>query len=920
MQTDIGQDGHIAPPASNPTNIFNYESNHPLQSIFAPRTVAVVGATEHAGSVGRTILWNLISNPFGGTVYPINPKRSNVLGIKAYPNLAALPEPADLAVIVTPAPTVPGIIRECVETGVKGAIIISAGFKESGPEGARLEQQVLEEARKGKLRIIGPNCLGVMNPMSGLNATFAATMARPGNVGFISQSGALCTAVLDWSLRENVGFSAFVSIGAMADVGWGDLIDYLGDDPQTKSIIIYMETIGDARSFLSAAREVALTKPILVIKAGRTQQAAKAAASHTGSLTGSQEVFEAALRRSGVLCVNNISELFYMSEVLSKQPRPRGPRLTILTNAGGPGVLATDTLVLGGGELANLSEETVNALNEFLPRHWSHNNPVDILGDAPPERYAKALEVCAKDPNSDGLLVIVTPQAMTDPTMTAEQLKRYATSTGKPILASFMGGAEMSAGNAILNQAGIPTFSYPDTAAQLFNYMWLYNYNLRGLYETPILPPEASQDATSVTALIETARNSGRTLLTEAESKQVLAAYGIPTVETRIAHSEEDALREAEAIGYPVVLKLFSETISHKTDVGGVKLNLRDASQVRQAFREIQSSVSEKVGPDHFMGVTVQPMISTDGYELIVGSSLDPQFGPVLLFGSGGQLVEVYRDQTLALPPLNSTLARLMMERTKIIKALKGVRGRPAVDLVALEQLLVRFSQLVLEQRWIKELDINPLIASADRLLALDARVVLHGPEITSKDQLPKAAIRPYPTKYVEHTTLKTGQPILIRPIRPEDEPLMVKFHQTLSDQSVYYRYLHMLNLSQRVAHERLTRICFIDYAREMALVAEYTDPETGEKHIIGVGRLSKLHGTNEAEFAVLISDKFQREGLGTALLKRLIQVGRDEKLERIIGDILPENRGMQEVSKRLGFRTHYSFEDRLVQAVLKLD
>lgn len=880
--------------------------------------MAVVGATEQAGSVGRTILWNLISNPFGGTVFPVNPKRSSVLGIKAYPSLSALPDKVELAVIVTPAATVPGVIAECVATGVKGAIVISAGFKESGPEGLRLEAQVLEEARRGKLRIIGPNCLGVMSPLSGLNATFAGAMARPGNVGFISQSGALCTAVLDWSLKENVGFSAFVSIGSMADVGWGDLIDYLGNDSQTKSIVIYMETIGDARSFLSAAREVALTKPILVLKAGRTQAAARAAASHTGSLAGSQAVFDAALRRSGVLCVNSISELFYMSEVLSKQPRPRGPRLTILTNAGGPGVLATDALITGGGELATLSDETVTALNKVLPPHWSHSNPVDILGDAGPERYAKALEITAKDPNSDGLLVILTPQAMTDPTLTAEQLKRYATSTGKPILASLMGGAEVAGANAVLNRAGIPTFSYPDTAAQLFEYMWRYTYNLRGLYETPMLPPESDQHVAAATQLIETIRQEGRTILTEAESKQVLAAYGIPTVETRIAKGEDEAVKQAEEIGYPVVLKIYSETITHKTDVGGVQLNLTGPEAVRKAYQTIEKAVRERVGAEHFLGVTIQPMIKLDGYELIIGSSLDPQFGPVILFGSGGQLVEVYRDQNLGLPPLNTTLARRLMERTRIFTALQGVRGRAPVDLAALEQLLVRFSQLVIEQRWIKELDINPLLASPEGLLALDARVVLHDPEV-QEDQLPRPAIRPYPTQYVQTTTMKDGSPIIIRPIRPEDEPLMVKLHETLSEQTVYYRWLHMLNLSQRIAHERLTRICFIDYDREMALVAEYSDPKTGEKQIIGVGRLTKLTGVDDGEFAILISDQFQRQRLGTELLSRLIQVGRDEKLQRLIGDILPENRGMQEVAKHLGFRTRYSIEDRLVQAVLVL-
>ncbi|HEY9607108.1 MAG TPA: CoA-binding protein, partial [Allocoleopsis sp.] len=534
-----------------------------LRSIFAPQTVAVIGATDKANSVGRTILWNLMSNPFGGTIFPINPKRHNVLGIRAYPSVKDVPEAIDLAIIATPAPTVPGIIGECVDAGVKSAIVISAGFKETGEKGIALEQEILQHLRRSQLRLIGPNCLGIMNPLTGLNATFASAMARPGNVGFISQSGALCTAVLDWSFPENVGFSAFISIGSMLDVNWGDLIYYLGDDPQTQSIVIYMESIGDARSFLSAAREVALTKPIIVIKAGRTEAAAKASASHTGALAGSDNVLDAAFRRCGVLRINRISELFNLAEVLAKQPRlPKGPRLTIITNAGGPGVLATDALIGTGGELAELSEETIASLNQFLPPHWSHGNPLDILGDADPERYTKALEVAAKDPNSDGLLVILTPQAMTNPTQTAEQLKPYAQKVNKPVLASWMGGDKVVEGEIILNQANISTYRYPDSAARLFNLMWRYNYNLRGIYETPIMPPDEDGTPNRVAAqeIIDAARQAGRTILTEHESKAILAAYGIPTVQTGVATSEDEAVALAESFGYPVVVKLFSKT------------------------------------------------------------------------------------------------------------------------------------------------------------------------------------------------------------------------------------------------------------------------------------------------------------------------------------------------------------------------
>ncbi|GIW86707.1 MAG: GNAT family N-acetyltransferase [Isosphaeraceae bacterium] len=892
----------------------------PLDALFAPRSVAVVGATEKAGSVGRTILWNLIRNPFGGTVYPINPKRPNVLGIRAWPSVKALPEPVDLAVIVTPAATVPGIVAECVEAGVRGAVVISAGFKETGPEGAELERQVLAEARRGSMRIIGPNCLGVMNPINGLNATFAAAMARPGNVGMVSQSGALLTAILDWSFEENVGFSRFVSLGSMLDVGWGDMIDYLGDDPETKSIVLYMETIGDARSFMSAAREVALTKPIIVIKAGRTEQAAKAAASHTGSLAGSDEVLDAAFRRCGVLRVEKISDLFYLAEVLAKQPRPKGPRLTIVTNAGGPGVLATDALIASGGQLAELGEATIEELNGFLPASWSHGNPVDVLGDADPARYARAVEVVARDTSSDGMLVILTPQAMTDPTQTAEVLKPLARQTQKPLLASWMGGADVAAGEAILNRAGVPTYRFPDEAAQIFAAMWRFSDNLRALYETPTSAEDGDLriDAEAARELIGQVRRAGRVLLTEAESKQLLGFYGIPTVPTEVAQTEDEAAQAAVALGFPVVVKLHSETITHKTDVGGVVLNLADERAVREAFRWIRAAVVEKAGAEHFLGVTVQPMVKLDGYELIIGSSLDAQFGPVLLFGTGGQLVEVFRDRALGLPPLTTTLARRMMERTKIYEALKGVRGRPPVDLRGLEALLVRFSRLVVEQPWIKELDINPLLASHERLVALDARVVLHGPEMTA-ETLPRPAIRPYPEKYVAPWRMADGTKVLIRPIRPEDEPLLIRFHETLSESSVRLRYFHAMKLSQRVAHERLTKICFNDYDREMALVAERRNPETGIAEIMGIGRLSKLRLRPVGEFAILVTDKAQRRGLGTELLRRLIEVARDEGLEEIVAEMLTQNVGMQRVCQKLGFTLTPQLSDGIVKARLTL-
>jgi acetyltransferase len=898
--------------------------------MFAPNSVALIGASEKPGSVGRALLENLQS--FRGRVFPINPRHSTLLGQKTFSTIRDVPEDVDLAVIATPAATVPGIVAECAAANVKGAVIISAGFKECGPAGAELEKQILE--RRGKMRIIGPNCVGVMLPHIGLNATFAKPLALPGNIGFISQSGALCTAILDWSRSIQLGFSAFISIGSMADVNWGDLIDHLGDDPHTRSILLYMESVGDARSFLSAAREVALTKPIIAIKVGRTGAAAKAAASHTGTLTGSDDVLDAAFRRVGVLRVDTIEELFGLAELLGKQPRPAGPRLAIVTNGGGPGVLATDALIECGGKLAELSGKTLDELDALLPPHWSRGNPIDILGDANPETYAKAVEIVARDENNDGLLVILSPQAVTEPIETAERLRAFAKLKAKPILASWIGGVGVRPGMEILDRAGIPTFEYPDAAARAFCAMWRYSHNLDALYETPELTATAEIDRSHTEQIINRARKAQHTLLTEIESKQLLAAYGIPVVETKIAKNEEDAVELAKKIGGAVVLKIYSQTITHKSDVGGVKLNLRGAAAVRRAYREIARAVAGVVDPgaaindrgyNKFLGVTVQPMIAQDGYELILGSSIDPQFGPVLLFGAGGYFVEVFKDRALGLPPLNRTLARRLMERTQIYSALKGsasvpacdnphtrkrdaratlgFRGRGPIDLAALEELLVRFSQLVIEQRWIKEIDINPLLVSPKQIVALDARVVLHDSQIREAE-LPRSPIRPYPTDYVTMRKIG-GVEVTIRPIRPEDEPLMVKFHKTLSDRSVHLRYFGLVSLERRIMHERLRRVCFIDYDREIALVADLKNRD-GTHQILGVGRLIKEHGTNEAEFAVLISDPWQGKGFGSELLKLLVQIGRKERLRRISGHIAPENTTMKTVSEQVGFSVHF--------------
>jgi acetyltransferase len=907
MSTSLASPANLVPP---PLDLRRSK----LETMLNPRSVALIGATETPNSVGQTIMQNLLS--FDGAVFPINPKRQSVFGVKAFPKIGDVSDLINLAVIATPAATVPDLISECAAAGAKGAVIISAGFKETGAEGARLEKEIQE--RRGDMRIIGPNCLGVMIPSLGLNATFAKKMAKPGNVAFISQSGALCASVLDWSITQNVGFSAFLSTGSMLDVGWGDLIDYLAQDFHTRSILVYMESVGDARSFLSAAREVALRKPIIVIKAGCTEAAAKAVASHTGTLSGDDAVLEAAFRRVGVLRVKTIEDLFSMAEVLGKQPRPRGTRLAVVTNAGGPGVLATDMLVSEGGQIAQLSPDSIQKLNTILPSAWSRNNPVDVLGDADADRYAKAMEVVTTDPNIDGVLAIVTPQTMTDPTAIAKGLESFKNLSDKPILACWMGSADVAEGEAILNGYGIPTFKFPDAATRTFCYMWRYNESLRALYETPALANWNQNISGQISAeiLIQDARKNRRTILTEVESKRVLEAYGIPSVKTLVANTEDDAVRLSYKLGLPVVLKLYSEVITHKTDVGGVKLNLQTEAEIREAYQTIEAGVRDKQGA--FLGVTVEPMIRPEGYELILGSSIDPQFGPVLLFGAGGQLVEVTKDYCLGLPPLNSTLARRIIEKTNIYTALKGARGRAPVNLGQLETVLVRFSLLVAEQPWIKEIDVNPLVASADQILALDARIVLHESSIPEA-ALPRLAIRPYPQEYASTWQLKDGSVLTLRPIRPEDEPLMVKFHSTLSKETVLYRYFGLPKLEQRVAHERLTRICFNDYDREIALVAVRQNPETKTDEIIGVARLIKMNGTNAAEFAIVISDQFQGCGLGTHLLRLVVGIGRREKIGRITALILPENYVMQRVFRKAGFEVAYDRVNEAMRAELEL-
>lgn len=897
----------------SPDSAFTPAPASPLRSFLQPRSVAIVGASPVEGKVGHTVLNNMLAGNELRAIYPVNSGRDSIMGLRAYPSIGSLPETPELAIVITPAVTVPDVVRECAAAGVPAVLIISAGFREAGEHGRKLEQEILAEARGAGMRIIGPNCLGVMSPAARHNATFAGTIALPGDVAFLSQSGALCTAVLDWSLKERVGFSALISLGSMLDVGWPDVIRYFGDDPETRSIIMYMETVGDARAFITAAREVALRKPIVVIKAGRSAAAAKATMSHTGSLAGSDAVLDAAFRRCGVLRVRSIADLFYMADVLGKQPLPKAERLSIVTNAGGPGVLATDALDEYGGSLAELSSSTLASLDEFLPAHWSHGNPIDVLGDASAERYARAAKIALADPDTDGVIAILTPQGMTSPTAIARALAGLP-SAGKPVLASFMGGESVMEASGVLSASRIPSFPYPDSAARVFSYMWQYSRNLKSLYETPVLDEEGlGSISPSIRGLIAEVGGSGRTVLTEFESKQILKAYRIPVVETVIAEDEERAAAEAARLGFPVVVKLHSQTITHKTDVGGVVLDLRSEHTVREAFRTIRESVIRKAGPDSFHGVSVQRMLPR-GYELILGASTDPQFGPVLLFGLGGELVEVFRDRALALPPLNTTLARRMMEQTQVFTALGGVRGRKPADLAGLERILVRFGRLVVENPRIREVDINPLLVSGSDISALDARIILH-PATVPDHQLPKTAIRPYPAKYSAEFVSRASQMFHIRPIRPEDELKMVAFHEDLSDRSVQLRYFAAISYEQRIAHERLTRICAIDYEREMALVAE----SANDGRIAGVGRFVREPETSHGEFAVVVADQFQRQGVGTELLKRLVEIAREENVRALQGWIIPGNTAMQQVTRKLGFENTFNSEGGLVKATLPL-
>ena len=862
---------------------------HPLDALFQPKSIALIGAKDTPGSVGCTIMKNLIEGGVKSSLYPINPHRSSVLGMICYRTIKEVPEEIDLALIVIPASLVPDILEECVEKRVKTCIIISAGFKEVGPSGKELEERVVSIGKRGGMRIIGPNCLGVMNPYFSLNASFARGMPKKGPIAFISQSGALCTAILDWSFKENIGFSSFVSIGSMADVDWGDLIAYFGKDPQTKSILMYMETVGNARHFLSQARMVAQEKPIIVIRPGKSQEASRAALSHTGALSGSDEVFDAACERVGVLRVETIEQLFSMTEVLSCQPLPKGPNLAIITNAGGPSVLATDGAVTAGAKIAELQSATITKLSEVLPEAWSKGNPVDILGDASPERFTQALNAVLADANVDGALVILTPQDMTDPTKAAEAVSASVGSFHKPIIASWMGGRLVEEGHHILTSHSIPCFSYPDEASKTFATMWRYSKALKNLYRTPrsdsALSRTVLQREKTARELLCSFEQSGGSLLSEHESKTLLKSWNIPVLETVRASTKEEAVQAACRMGFPVVLKINSHVVTHKSEVNGVQLNLMNEQAVCDGFDRIHQGVLACYPEDVFSGVTVQKMALHSGIELILGSTTDPQFGPVLLFGAGGYFVEIFQDKALGLPPLNSTHAQNMIEKTKIAKALKGFRGKKPFPMEELERLLINFSEMLVELPEIKECDMNPLLATDEGVIVLDARVLLHD------QKPPQSALRPYPIHYVEFSSLSDGMGVILRPIRSEDEPMMVRFHEELSQKTLYSRYFDSPSLELPARHETLQRFCLGDFDREIVFVCEYS--QGGERAIAGVIRLTQMPGTQLWDLKLVVKDSFQKKGIGSKLVEKLLRVASEEKVQTIVARVLKDNEAM---------------------------
>ena len=889
-----------------------------LDKIFNPQSVAIIGASDAEGSVGYAIVKNFTRLGYAGKVYFVNIRKPEILGVKTYPTVEQIPEHVDLAIIATPAKTVPDIIEECGRAGVKGAIIVSAGFKETGPEGKALEEKILETAKKFGIRIIGPNCIGIIRPRINLNATFVDKVPKPGNVAFLSQSGALGSAILDWAIHENIGFSNFVSVGSMIDVDFGDLIDYFGTDPKTKSILMYVEGITEARKFMSAARHFARTKPIIVVKSGRFSESAKAAASHTGSLSGEDDIYDAAFKRAGIVRVEEISDLFNAAEVLGTQPLPRGPNLAIITNAGGPGVMTTDALIARGGKLAKLSKKTLDGLNSVLPPFWSRGNPIDVLGDAKTDRYKAAVEACLNDENIDGILVIFTQQAVSESVEIAKgivELVRGKAYQNKTILTSFMGYDAVQEANSILNANNIPTYSTPEQAVKTYMYMHQYQRNVELIYETPEeLSVDASPPKRPINVILRNAAMEDREVLTEDEAKKILKYYNFPVVKTAAANNVEEAVAYAQQLGFPVVLKILSPQIVHKSDAGGVILNVNSASEVREAFETLIQRATAYNPDAQIIGVTVQPMVQKKGYEVIIGGKTDPLFGPVILFGMGGVGVELFKDYSMGLPPLNTTLIRRMMEETKIYQQLKGYRNSPPADIKKLEETLLLFSQLLMDFPQIKEIDINPLLINEKEACILDARIVVDKKRACKKfEPHEHMVISPYPKKYEILWKLKNGEDVLLRPIKPEDEPLWLEMFQNFSEESIRYRFFQLL---KDTPHEVRVRYCNIDYDREIAIVAELTEEE--RRKILGVSRLSIEPDGKSGEMAFIVGDKWQNFGLGTKMVDYVLDIAKEMGVESVYSIMLSDNYRALSLTKKMGFDIEY-LSDGTVKGVLNL-
>jgi len=882
-----------------------------LDKIFNPRRIAVIGASGRENSVGAKLLRNLIGVGYKGVVYPVNPFRPTVQGITAYPNIKRIPRKVELAIIATPAHTVPQIIEECGAVGVSGVVIVSAGFREAGEEGKALEKQILKYRNRYKMRIIGPNSLGVMRPRIKLNATFANKTAEPGKIAFISQSAALCSSVLDWASEAHVGFSAVVSVGSMLDVDFGDLIDYFGTDAQTTSIVLYLESTKNARKFMSAARGFARAKPIVVVKAGRFRESAEAALSHTGALCGEDAVYDAAFRRAGVVRVEAIDELFNCAEALAMQPNPKGSSLTIITNAGGPGIMATDSLIAKGGKLSQLSSETAEALKSALPSYCSILNPIDILEEATADRFRKVMEICFKDPNSDGFLVVYTPQGAADPVETAKIILELARKTKKPILTSLMGEDDCWKARRILRKNGIPSFTTPEQAVSTFMYMNSYSKNLELLYETP---EELSMELSIPMFLKEVLKRVSeekRKVLSLPESLGFLEAYKIPTIKTIVAKTPNEAVNAASKLGYPVVLKALSPQITHKSKAEGVVLNVRSPTEVKELFKELAIRVKNYSSKAKFQGVAIQPMIQRNRCELLIGSKKDPQFGSVIVFGMGGGAVELLKDVSIGFPPLNQVLARRLMENTAICKLLEA--NEYSVCTKLLEEILVKFSQLVIDFPEIKEMDINPVIASESDAMAVDARIVIDSKKIRKKIRHHKhLVVAPYPKKYISRWKLKDGTSVVLRPIKPEDEALVHDLFQSLSEETMRFRFFQQI---RDVPHETLTRYCNIDYDREIAIVAE---EKKDTRKIIGVSRLILEPGRRCGEFAVVVGDQWQGLGLGSKLVDYVVKISKDMRLKTIGGAILSRNPKMIRLCTKKGFKMEPVDEDT-VRATMKL-